>query len=121
MSVEIIGNADGIVTVKVVGKLTQSEIARAQQQAIGIITRQGKIRLLVIAENFQGWEGGGDWGDVSFQAEYDEQIERMAIVGEKRWEDLTLIFVAKGFRGFPIEYFQPDDLPKARAWLAEGS
>jgi len=121
MSVEIIGNADGIVTVKVAGKLSQPEIARAQQQAIGIITRQGKIRILVIAENFQGWEGGGNWDDVSFQADHDKHIERMAVVGQKRWEDLTLIFVAKGYREFPIEYFQPDDLPKARAWLAQGS
>ncbi|HTY86116.1 MAG TPA: STAS/SEC14 domain-containing protein [Candidatus Acidoferrum sp.] len=121
MSVEIFGYADGILTVKVAGKLTQPEIARAQQQAIGIITRHGKIRLLIIAENFQGWEGAGNWDDVSFQAEYDQHIERMAIVGDKRWEDLTLIFVAKGYRGFAIEYFLPEDLPKARDWLVKGS
>jgi hypothetical protein len=44
----------------------------------------------------------------------------MAIVGEKKWEDLTLMFVAKGLRSFPIEYFQPVELARARAWLAEG-
>jgi len=119
MSVEVTDNSDGIVTIKVAGKLAQADIARAQQQAIGIIAREGKIRMLIIVENFQGWEKGGDWGDVSFQAEYDSHIERMAVVGEKRWEEMALIFVAKGYREFPIEYFQPADLAKARAWLAE--
>jgi hypothetical protein len=119
MSVEITDSTSGIVTVKVAGKLAQPDIARAQQQAIGIIARQGKIRLLVIVESFQGWEKGGDWSDVSFQSEYDEHIERMAVVGEKRWEEMALIFVGKGFREFPIEYFQPGEVAKARAWLAE--
>jgi len=111
-------NADGIITVKVAGKLTQPEMARAQREAIGIIKRQGKIRVLVVTENFQGWDGSGNWEDVSFQMEHDSQIERMAIVGEKRWENLALMFAGKGFREFPVEYFQPDSLALARAWLA---
>ena len=41
----------------------------------------------------------------------------MAIVGDTRWEDLALIFVAKGLRGFPIEYFEAAALDRARAWL----
>jgi hypothetical protein len=119
MSVEITGSSGGIVTVKVAGKLSQPDIARAQQQAVGIIAREGKIRFLIIVESFEGWEKGGDWGDVSFQSEYDEHIERMAVVGEKRWEEMALIFVAKGYREFPIEYFPSADLARARAWLAE--
>ena len=118
MSVEITDSTGGIVTVKVAGKLSQPDIARAQQQAVGIIARQGKIRFLIIVESFQGWEEGGDWGDVSFQSEYDEHIERMAVVGEKRWEEMALIFVGKGYRGFPVEYFQAGEEAKARAWLA---
>jgi len=43
----------------------------------------------------------------------------MAIVGDKKWEDLTLLFTAKGLRKFPIEYFEPAAIAKARAWLAE--
>lgn len=43
----------------------------------------------------------------------------MAIVGDKKWEDLALIFTAKGLRKFPIEYFEPAQIAHARAWLAE--
>jgi len=43
----------------------------------------------------------------------------MAIVGEKKWEGPALMFTGKGFREFPIEYFQQNELDKAQAWLAE--
>jgi hypothetical protein len=117
MSAEIIDNTGGIVTAKITGKLTHTELAAMQKSATDIIRQQGKARLLVVTEDFHGWEKGGDWGDLSFQMENDAHIEKLAIVGEKKWEDLALVFTAKGLRKFPIEYFQPADLAKARAWL----
>jgi hypothetical protein len=48
----------------------------------------------------------------------DPHIKKMAIVGEKRWEELALIFAARPIRSFPIEYFGPAELERARAWLA---
>ena len=42
----------------------------------------------------------------------------MAIVGDEQWKDLALMFTAKGFRPFPIEYFAPGGLAKAHTWLA---
>ena len=41
----------------------------------------------------------------------------MAIVGDTRWEDLALIFVAKDLRSFPIEYFASAERDQAEAWL----
>ena len=76
------------------------------------------MSILVLTEGFQGWERGGDWGDLSFQMGNDSFIEKLAIVGEKQWEDLALLFAAKGFRRFPVEYFQPTELSRAHAWLA---
>ena len=43
----------------------------------------------------------------------------MAIVGERKWEDLALMFTAEGLRQFPIEYFDSARLAAARAWLAQ--
>ena len=42
----------------------------------------------------------------------------MAIVGERKWEDLALLFTAKGLRPFPIEYFEPKTMTEAQDWLA---
>lgn len=41
----------------------------------------------------------------------------MAIVGERRWEELALLFTAKGLRSFPIQYFGSGQAADARAWL----
>jgi hypothetical protein len=118
MSASIESASDGLLTIKVNGKLTQPEWVSVQKQSSSYIDQFQRVRILVIAENFQGWEKKGNWGDISFQAKYDKSIEKMAIVGEKQWEDLSLMFTAKGFRPFPIEYFQPVELARAKAWIA---
>jgi hypothetical protein len=119
MSAEIISHFDGIVTVKITGTLTHAELTALQQEAFGIIGREGGIRVLIICEDFQGWAKEGDWEDVSFQNKSDPYINKMALVGEKKWADLALMFTGKGFREFPIEYFEPGEIDKAQAWLKE--
>src|SRR5688572_25577699 len=117
MAAEILDHADGVVTLKISGKFTQAELASIQVGTAELISSGGKWRVLVLTENFQGWELGGEWSDFSVQSENDARIEKMAIVGERRWEELALIFTAKGLRPFPIEFFEPTQLSLARAWL----
>jgi hypothetical protein len=104
-------------TVRITGRLSCSELAAAQKAAAEILRKEGAMRVLVLAINFEGWERAGDWGDVSFQMDNDARIEKMAVIGEKKWEELAIAFTAKGLRPFPIEYFQPAELASARAWL----
>lgn len=117
MSAEIVGNSSGIVTVRVTGMLTQADLSGMQQSVVSLLRQHGSLGILVLVDDFRGWQQGDEWGDVSFM-ENDPYIRKMAIVGEKRWEDLVLIFTAKLLRPFPIEYFLPADLPRAQAWLA---
>lgn len=117
MSAEIISHFDGIVTVKITGTLTHAELTALQQDAFDIIGREGGIRVLIICEDFQGWAKEGGWDDVSFQTKSDPYINKMALVGARKWEELALMFTGKGFREFPIEYFEPGELDKAQAWL----
>jgi len=117
MSAEIVSNRGGILTARLSGRLTRPELASIQASAEDCIREQGQVSFLIVAEDFQGWREGDDWSDVSFM-ENDPYIGKMAIVGEKQWEDLALIFAAKPIRKFPIEYFLPAELARARAWLA---
>ncbi len=118
MSAEIVDSEKGILTVRVSGTLTHAELSALQRAAADLIEKQGKVRILVLTEAFEGWRKDEGWGDLTFQLKHDEDIEKMAIVGDRKWEDLTLIFTAKGLRKFPIEYFESKELAKARAWLA---
>jgi hypothetical protein len=118
MSAEIVDNAAGVLTIKISGKLRHSELAAAKKNAAEMLKKRGGSRLLVLAEKFEGWEKGGDWGKLSGQEQLDAQIDRMEIVGEKRWEDVALLFTGKGIRHVDIEYFSPAELTTARSWLA---
>jgi len=117
MSAEIVSNSGGILTARISGRLTQPELAALQASAQESILQHGHVSFLISVEDFQGWREGDDWSDVSFM-DNDPYIRKMAMVGEKKWEQLALIFAAKPIRKFPVEYFQPAELEKARTWLA---
>ena len=75
MPVEIIDVSGKLVQVKIRGVLTKADHERIIRIAKEAIAREGKIRALIIAESFEGWERSGDWGDVSFMMEEGQQIE----------------------------------------------
>jgi hypothetical protein len=118
MPVEIIDASGKLLQLKVRGMLKKADHERLVQIAKEAIAREGKIRALIIAEGFQGWERSGDWGDVSFMMEEGQHIEKMAIVGDEKWRDDALAFTARGFRPTAIEFFAASRLNEARTWLA---
>jgi hypothetical protein len=118
MSAEVVNVSEGVMTVRFSGKLKLPELRAVQKAAEEVIEKKGKMRVLCLVEDFLGWEKSDGWGDISFQAKYDPFIEKIAIVGDRKWEELTLVFTCKGIRRVPIEYFAPTDLAKAHAWLA---
>ena len=117
MGAEITNVSGNVLTLRVNGTLTQPELSSMQAAVAAIFGGEGQWRVLVLTDKFLGWERGGSWDDFSFQSEQDAHIERMAIVGERKWEELTLLFTAKGLRTFSIQYFDPAQAATARAWL----
>jgi hypothetical protein len=117
MSAKIISYTNGIVTVKITDLFTYSDQLALQHATIAIMPEQGKISVLTIFEDFQGWSKDDRWEDVSFQEKSDPYIQKMAIVGAEKWRELALMSVGAGFRSFPVAYFQTVELDTARAWL----
>ena len=103
--------------IRIRGALKKTDHERIIRIAKEGIAREGKIRALIIAEDFEGWERTDDWGDVSFMMEEGQLIEKMAIVGDEKWRDDTLAFTAKGFRPTAIEFFATSRMNEARTWL----
>ena len=117
MAFTMIDRSGPIISAKVSGELGTSEVSQMQAAALDAMRRCGRISALFILENFKGWKRDENWGDISFMTAQDENIAKIAVVGEEEWRDLIFAFLAKGFRQAAIEYFLPADLPKARAWL----
>lgn len=118
MSIEFVGELNAVWTITLRGVLSQAELNDFKRAARTRLEQSsGKVGVLIVATEFQGWAKGGDWGDLEQQFMVDPFIRKMAIVGDKRWEDLSALFTAKGFRDFPIEYFPPGQIADAVAWL----
>jgi hypothetical protein len=69
-------------------------------------------------KEFQGWKTGDDWHDMTFYMTYGDAIQRIAIVGDERWRDLTMMFASADLRRAPVKFFAEDSLVNARAWLS---
>ncbi len=119
MSIRIVSNENGLITLKISGALTQSELVAMQRDLATRIDSAEKTSILIDAREFGGWAKGGDWGDLDAQYAVDPMIHKMAIVADPKWETLANAFTGKGLRRFPIETFAPADFDQALAWASE--
>ena len=88
-----------ICVLRISGTLKQSEFAAAQQQMAVKIDTGTKPRMLVVADNFEGWERGADWNDLDFLLSHGGEIAKIALVGDPRWEVQALAFAGAGVLG----------------------
>lgn len=82
------------------------------------IARDGKVRILAQFHDFHGWDLHALWDDIKFSTTHCTKIERIALVGEKAWEQ-WMAKVCKPFTMAKIRYFDAAGLDAAKAWLAE--
>ena len=96
------------------GKLGREHYYLFAPEAERLIERHGKIRILVTLHYFQGWKAGALWEDIKWKAKLFNQIERLAIVGEKTWHKWMTDF-CKPFTTAEVRYFTTDQQEAARA------
>jgi hypothetical protein len=108
-----------ICVMRISGILKRSEFAAEQEKIAHKIDAGSKPRLLVIDQNFEGWERGADWNDLDFMISHGGDIARIAIVADPKWETGALAFAGAGIRRAPVKFFRPEQLAEARRWLSE--
>ena len=117
MALAVQKEAGDVWVLRVSGVLRKSEQDAVQAAAAKEFEIGGTTKLLVIAEEFRGWEAGADWGDLTFLLKYGDQITKIAIVADPKWEDSFLMFAGAGFRRAPVKFFSVGQTTEARAWL----
>jgi hypothetical protein len=100
------------------GKLLKEDYSRFAPEVERLIREHGKIRILVDMHDFHGWTIGGLWEDIKFDAKHFNHIERVAMVGDKRWEEWMAKF-CRPFTTAKIRYFDQSHMAEARAWIDE--
>ncbi len=119
MSVTIQKEEGNVRIMRVAGMLKKGDFDAALNAEAREWTPETHVRVLVLAEGFQGWERSEGWGDLSFFLKHGDKVDKIAIVAEQKWEDDLKMFAAAGFRRAPVKFFSPQQVASARAWLVE--
>ena len=109
--------SDGLVEVRLSGKLHEADYEEFVPGIEAIIERAGSVRFLMIMEDFHGWDLGAVWEDTKFGMKHGSEIARIAMVGDKKWEE-WMAKICKPFTGAKIQYFDVSELEAAREWIA---
>lgn len=119
MSYQIIEKMDGkIIEVEVSGTLSKEAYESFVPVTEAAIKKYGKIRVLFKMHDFHGWDMGALWEDMKFDLKHFSDIERLAIVGESKWEQGMSVF-CRPFTTSKIKYFDQKDIEAARKWIEE--
>ncbi|MCK4900989.1 MAG: STAS/SEC14 domain-containing protein [Anaerolineales bacterium] len=93
---------------KVVGTITKADYKTMLPEVEALVEQEGHIRLLLDMTEFK-WEKVKAWGaDWKFGHEYSEKIDKMAIVGDKKWQE-WLAKVAEPFYAGEAKFYPPDE------------
>ena len=102
------------------GKLTHEDyetfvplIDRALKEAKGL-----EVDLLVDMRHFRGWEWLAAWDDMKFGLKHRNSFDKMAIVGDKKWEEVSVKMFSHMMKG-KSKFFK--DRQKALEWLLKNA
>jgi hypothetical protein len=119
MSVDFQEEAGGkYLLVQLSGKLTKEDYQHFVPTVERLIKQQGRIRLLVHMRDFHGWTLGALWEDIKFDLKHFGDIERLAFVGDRKWEAGMATF-CKPFTRALIRYFDESKFEEALGWIKE--
>jgi hypothetical protein len=106
-----------VLEVELTGKLTADDYQQFVPVVERLIRQHGKIRMLVNMHDFHGWSSGALWQDIKFDLKHFSDIERVAMIGENKWQHGMAVF-CKPFTAAEVRYFDRSAIDEAQAWLA---
>jgi hypothetical protein len=118
MAIKIEEQNDGkFVEVQISGKIKKADYKQFVPEIDRLVREHGKIRMLLEMSDLRGWDLGAFWEDIKFDVKHFSDIERISLVGEKKWHRR----ISRFFRPFTrakIRYFDRSAIDEARQWAA---
>jgi hypothetical protein len=111
-------NGGKLLTIHVSGKLEKTDYENFVPEFERLVRQHGKLRVLFEMSAFHGWEASALWEDTKFALKHFGDIERIAMVGEKRWQQ-GMATSCKPFTKAMLRYFDHADTAEAQKWLDE--
>ena len=112
------GSSGKVVGIRATGKLTNEDYKGFIPVLEEAIEQCGSVCMLWELVDFTGWELGAMWEDMKFATKHCSQVERLAMVGDKKWEEWMAKLSAPFMEG-EVKYFDKSQLDEAWAWVRE--
>ena len=107
-----------ILVIHVTGCLVKADYEGLVAEFGRLVREYGKLRVLFDMTGFHGWDAGAAWEDFKFDLKHFSDIDRLAMIGNRRWQHGMAIFFAP-FTEATTRYFDQAEGVAARRWLAE--
>jgi hypothetical protein len=107
-----------VLILHVTGKLVKADYGQFVSEFERLVRKHGKLRVLFNMAGFHGWDAGAAWEDFKFDIKHFADIERLAMVGDKKWQHGMAMFF-KPFTKATSRYFDLSEIAEARKWLGE--
>ncbi len=117
IGIERIDNAF-FLSLKAIGKLTHEDyetIVPMLDSALEGI-KDPRINALIDGTELEGWELRAAWDDFKLGLKHGSEFEKIAIVGNKKWQEYTAK-MGSWFISGEVKYFETE--PDALDWLQE--
>lgn len=104
------------IKIKINGKLTHEDykmMIPMVENAVKSVEKP-EIKVLIDAIDFDGWEMEALWDDLKFSLGHIELFNKIAFVGNKKWEEHA-INISNWFMIGDIEYFE--NMDDAKNWI----
>lgn len=117
--IQILEQTEGnIIATKATAKLTQRDYEKILPVLNDKLNKYPKIRWYFEMEDFEGWELKAFWEDVKFDAKHAADFDKVAMVGEKKWEE-WMADLMKPFTAAEVKYFDAVQREEAIKWIEQ--
>ena len=118
MPISIDFEAENLIVLRSSGLLMRQEVDSIKRQVCSRMRSHGKQFVMIfIDSSFADLEAFATWEDIEEDAFIQQNIVRLAVIGDLRWRDRALLFFINAIGCFQVDYFKTEHEPLARAWL----
>ncbi len=111
-------NNEFFLSLKASGKLTHEDYEKINPMIDSALegVKDPNIKVFIDGSEFEGWELRAAWDDFKLGLKHDNNFDKIAIFGNKKWQEYTAK-VGSWFISGEVKYFE--DADEALTWLQE--
>lgn len=117
MRKKIDGENTGVLKFTIYSEITKSDFSSIKERIEKYLDIHKKVNVLLELVDFKGWEKSVDWSENAFVFGHENEIDKVAIIGEPGWKEMVMVFIGEPFVETEIRYFSIEELKEANKWI----